>query len=185
MKLTSTRVAVLGAVSALALGSAVSARAEEPRPGNDGARAGKEFGWVAAKWRCAEKWAPSEYAPAYESTSTLTGTNEIDGVWVTWTYVQDPSPANPHPSRGADIWGYDPQKKEFLREKVDTFAPGKVTHLSSKGWSGDSLSWDGQAGTPKGMKAFRHLIKKVDDRSIEMHIFIDGHAVYESKCTRG
>ena len=73
----------------------------------DAGKAGEEFAWLIAKWRCNEKWEKTEATPAFESTATLTGLNVVNGVWLTWTYIQDASPANPNPPKGADLWGYD------------------------------------------------------------------------------
>ncbi|HEY4239982.1 MAG TPA: hypothetical protein VGM88_09215 [Kofleriaceae bacterium] len=153
-------------------------------PAKDGAKAGAEFGYFVGSWKCDEHWQKTEMWPAYQSTATLVAANNTDGVWIAWSYVQDASPGVPQPPKGNDLWGYDPAAKQFVREKADSFAPGHVTHLVSKGFVGDTIAWDGEAQTPKGAVAFRHTFKKLDDRTVEGKLFFAGHEVYVSKCTK-
>jgi hypothetical protein len=108
---------------------------------SDGAKAGSEFGYFVGTWKCKESWTKSPISDAYESTATLIATNVTDGVWIAWSYVQDPSPKVPQPPKGNDLWGYDPGAKQFVRVKADNFAPGHLTNLTSKGFVGDTISW--------------------------------------------
>jgi hypothetical protein len=152
--------------------------------GADSGQAGSEFDYFVGTWKCQEKWSKSDLGPAYESTATLIATDVTDGVWVAWSYVQDPSPANPHPPKGNDLWGYDPAAGQYVREKADNYAPGVVTHLTSKGFVGDTVSWDGDVHTPKGAVPFRHTFKKLDNRTVEGRLYLGGHAFYQSTCKK-
>lgn len=145
---------------------------------------GAEFGYFVGTWKCKESWAKSPFGEAYESTSTLIASNDTDGVWIAWSYVQDPSANNPHPPKGNDLWGYDPAKKAFVRNKYDNYAPGAVTHLTSKGFIGDTISWDGPVQTPKGAVPFKHTFKKLDDKTIEGRLSVGGKEFYKGKCTK-
>lgn len=107
-----------------------------------------------------------------------------DGVWIAWSYVQDASAGNPYPPKGNDLWGYDPTQNIFIREKVDSFAPGIITHLTSKGFVGDTITWEGQAHTPKGIAPFKHTFKKLDDHTIEGRLYFGGQPFYQGTCTR-
>jgi len=152
--------------------------------GNDATKAGSEFGYFVGTWKCQEKWDKSDVSPAYESTSTLVATNNTNGVWVAWSYVQDASKAMPQPPSGNDLWGYDPDQKIFVREKADSFAPGHTTHLTSKGFDGDTIAWEGKVPTPKGTETFKHTFKKLDAKTMEGKLFLDGKAFYTSECTK-
>ena len=160
--------------------SAVSAAPDKPAPD----RAGSEFGYFVGVWKCKESWSKSPIGDAYESTSTLTATSVTDGVWIAWSYVQDPSAKNAHPPKGNDVWGYDPEAKQFVREKFDNYAPGAVTHLTSKGFVGDTVTWEGPVHTPKGDAPFKHTFKKLDDKTIEGKLYLGGQQFYSGKCTK-
>lgn len=173
---------------ALAIGVALVASSSSPagadQPKGEAGKAGSEFGYFVGKWRCEEKWSKTDFSPAYDSTSTLIATDDTDGVWIAWSYVQDASPKNPHPPKGNDLWGYDPAKKTFIREKADNYAPGQLTHLTSKGFVGDTVTWEGNATTPKGVLPFKHSFRKLDDRTIEGKLYFAGQQFYQGKCKK-
>jgi hypothetical protein len=127
----------------------------------------------------------SDITPAFDSTSTLVAANNTDGVWVAWSYVQDASAKNPPPTKGNDLWGYDPAQKIFVREKADNYAPGVITHLTSKGFVGDTVAWEGTVHTPKGDAPFKHTFKKLDDKTIEGRLYMGGQQFYLSTCKKG
>lgn len=156
------------------------ASADAPKPS-----AGAEFGYFVGTWRCTEKWTRTDFSPAYDSTATLVASNNTDGTWIAWSYVQDASAQAPQPPKGNDLWGYDPAQKLFIREKFDNYAPGAITHLTSKGFVGDTVSWEGKAHTPKGDAPFKHTFKKLDDKTIEGHLYMGGQPFYSSTCKKG
>jgi hypothetical protein len=150
----------------------------------DGGKTGSEFGYFVGTWRCDEKWTKTDVNPAYESTSTLVASDTTDGVWLAWSYVQDPSPKVAHPPKGNDLWGYDPEQKIFVREKADNYTPGALTHLTSKGFVGDTVAWEGEVHTPKGAVPFKHTFKKLDDKTIEGKLYMGGQPFYTGKCKK-
>jgi hypothetical protein len=152
--------------------------------GADTPKAGTEFGYFVGTWKCQEKWLKTDFQPASESTSTLEAADRTDGAWVAWSYVQDSSAKNPHPTKGNDLWGYDPAQKQFIREKFDNYAPGVITHLTSKGFVGDTVTWEGEVHTPKGAAPFKHSFKKLDDHTIEGKLWLGGQQFYQGKCTK-
>ena len=152
--------------------------------GGDATKAGTEFDYFVGTWKCQESWQKSDISPAYESTATLVAADNTDGAWVAWSYVQDASATMPQPPKGNDLWGYDPQQKVFVREKADSYAPGAITHLTSKGFVDGTVAWDGQVHTPKGTATFKHTFKKLDARTIEGKLFLDGKSFYTSKCVK-
>lgn len=175
--MTNHRIAAIVLTTALAGGTASADTATA-------AKAGSEFGYFVGTWKCKEQWSKSDLGPAYESTATLVAANNTDGVWIAWSYVQDASATNKTPPKGNDLWGYDPDKKVFVREKADNYAPGVVTHLTSKGFAGDTIAWEGDVHTPKGSAAFKHTFKKLDGKTIEGKLFLGGQQFYTSTCTK-
>ena len=173
-------------IALVMLASATSfAAPEKPKPAvADVPKAGAEFGYFVGTWKCKETWSKSPISEAYESTSTLVATNDTDGVWIAWSYVQDPSPKNKHPIKGNDIWGHDPAKNTFIRVKVDNFAPGVLGHLTSRGFVDDTVTWEGPVHTPKGDVPFKHSFKKLDARTIEGRLLLADQPFYQSKCTK-
>ena len=110
--------------------------------------------------------------------------DDTDGVWLAWSYVQDASAKNKTPPKGNDLWGYDPSTKTYVRDKYDNYAPGVRTHMTSKGFAGDTVSWEGPVKTPKGDVPFKHTFKKLDGKTIEGKLFMGGQLFYTSKCTK-
>jgi hypothetical protein len=150
----------------------------------DAAKTGSEFGYFVGTWKCKEAWSKSPFSEAYETTSTLVATDDTDGVWMAWSYVQDPSEKNKNPIKGNDLWGHDPAKHTFLRVKVDNFAPGVIGHLTSKGFVDGTVTWEGPVRTPKGNVPFKHLFKKLDARTIEGRLLLADQVFYQSTCTK-
>ena len=60
-----------------------------------------------------------------------------------------------------------------------------LTRLTSKGFVDGTVAWEGDVETPKGPVPFKHTFKKLDDHTIEGHLFLGGTAFYQSKCTKG
>jgi hypothetical protein len=164
---------------AIVLATFTAASAEAPRPS-----AGTEFGYFVGTWHCTEKWSKTDFSPAYDSTATLVASSNTDGVWLAWSYVQDGSAQNPQPPKGNDLWGYDPAQKVFVREKADNYAPGVITHLTSKGFAGDTVTWEGKVHTPKGDAPFKHTFKKLDDKTIEGRLYMAGQQFYVGTCKK-
>lgn len=71
-----------------------------------------------------------------------------------------------------------------VRVKADNYAPGVLAHLTSKGFVGDTVAWDGPVQTPKGPLPFEHTFKKLDAKTIEGKLFLGGQVFYSSKCTK-
>jgi hypothetical protein len=159
------------------------ARAQQPTPA-EMTRVHAEFGYFTGTWRCAEEWSKSDFSPAHKSVAILRAMDDLDGVWMVWSYQQQTSAANPHPAKGADFWGYDPQQKIFVRTKIDAYLPGKTTQLTSAGWAGNTVAWEGEAPTPKGPAPFVHSFTKIDDHTIAGKLFLGGQQFYSSTCTR-
>lgn len=172
-----------GVIAALAAVNVPAARAGQPTPA-EMMRVHTEFGYFTGTWRCAEEWSKTDFSPAYKSVAILKAVDDIDGVWMVWSYQQQASAENPHPAKGADFWGYDPESKSFVRTKVDAYLPGKTTQLSSSGWVGNTVSWTGQALTPKGPAPFEHSFTRIDDHTITGKLSMGGHPFYSSTCAR-
>jgi hypothetical protein len=150
----------------------------------DAPKASQELGYFVGTWKCQESWMKSDLGPAYESTATLVAKDDTDGVWIAWSYIQDASAKNKTPPKGNDLWGYDPSTKTFVRDKYDNYAPGVRTHLTSKGFVGDTITWEGPVKTPKGEVPFKHTFKKLDGKTIEGKLFMGGQQFYSGKCTK-
>lgn len=161
------------------------ARAAETTPDPaEMTRVHSEFGYFAGTWTCDEHWSKTDFNPEYKSVAVLRAMDDLDGVWMVWSYQQKPAADLPHPAKGADFWGYDPATKTFVRTKVDAYLPGKTTQLTSAGWQGSTVAWEGTALTPMGPAPFKHTFTKVDAKTITGALFIAGHQIYSSTCAK-
>jgi hypothetical protein len=151
---------------------------------DDAVRVRTEFKYFVGTWRCDEDWSKTDFGPAHKSTAVLEATDGLDGVWLVWRYEQRASEQNRHPAKGADFWGYDAVAKKFVRAKIDNGVPGKVQQLTSTGWVGDTVAWEGQAPTPQGLAPFVHTFTKVDGKTILGKLFLSGQQFYSSTCKK-
>jgi hypothetical protein len=174
----------IGVTATLLLGMATAQAAPPTSDAAEMTRAHAEFGYFTGTWRCDEAWTKTDFNPDYKSGAILQATDNLDGVWLVWSYQQQPSPGVPHPAKGADFWGYDPTTKTFVRTKIDAYLPGKATQLTSTGWNGDTIAWEGETLTPNGPAPFKHTFTKVDGSTIKGALFIAGHQFYSSICKK-
>jgi len=180
---TAVRAAWLALLAAgCALLGALSSRSQAAD--DDAVRVRTEFKYFIGTWRCEEDWSKTELEPAHKSTAILEAADSLDGVWLVWKYEQRASAQNKNPAKGADFWGYDATAKKFIRAKVDNGVPGKVQELTSTGWSGDTVAWDGQAPTPQGLAPFKHTFTKVDGKTVVGKLFLGGRQFYSSTCRK-
>jgi hypothetical protein len=161
----------------------VSPATATDNPG-DASRARKEFAYFVGKWNCQEDWLKTDFSPAMKSTAFLTASDDLDGAWIVWHYEQIASPELKQPAKGADFWGYDSGAKKFVRAKVDANVPGHVGELTSAGWEGDTIAWEGMQITPKGPVPFKHTFTKVDEKTINGKLFLAGQQFYTSTCKK-
>lgn len=67
---------------------------------------------------------------------------------------------------GKHVWGYDPLAREFLSTFFDS--TGLFGTLRSKGWDGETWTWEGQATTSEQTLPIRQTITRTGPDSIEV-----------------
>lgn len=109
-----------------------------------------QIAFFKGSWTCAGTGFASPFGPEHATTATVKGGNAVGGMWIHLTYDEAKSAANPNPVHAAMYMGYDAGLKTFVLGCVDSF--GGYCTQTSKGWSGDSLVFEG-TGTFGGQKS--------------------------------
>lgn len=114
------------------------------------------------KWTCTGKTLETPYGTAHTISATMENKSDLNGYWRLWRYTEKKTKDNPTPYVMASFVGFDPQQKVLVRTDVDGL--GMITHLSTKGWDGDKIVFEGAVGPAK--VPFRETLTKKSDKQI-------------------
>lgn len=134
--------------------------------------------WFVGAWDCKGLVHESALGPETKVATRVEFKLELAGAW-----LQVKGTATAGPAKGKEIFegfaGWDGAQYQ----RYD-FQPVGMTHLSSKGWDGDKLVYEGD-GVNQGRKlAVRHTITKKSDDAYDGAIELDGKPLLEESCQR-
>jgi hypothetical protein len=155
MKDTILRLVAHTVLACGALWSTTLAAAEPPPPVPDIAANLKAF---EGKWKCTGKVPDSPYTQAHATKATMVGKLEMNGYWLSLRFDELKAKDNPAPYKSMSFAGWHLDKKTLIRTDVDML--GGVTHLTSKGWEGDTLVWSGEVTSGQKMQLKETFTKK-------------------------
>jgi hypothetical protein len=134
--------------------------------------------WFAGSWNCQGTRHAGPFGPEGKSASKLKMKLDLNGFWLDVTGT-----AMAGPMKGQETFhsmaGWDGTQ----HTRYD-FQPGGMVHLTSKGWDGDKLIFEGD-GMIGGQKvATKHTITKKGDNAFDSLVETDGKPMLEEACTR-
>jgi hypothetical protein len=94
-------------------------------------------------WDCSGKAFASEMGLEHATTAKVHAVKAVGGHWLHINYDENKTAANAEPYHVGVYMGYDASAKQFVERCVDAF--GGYCDQTSKGWSGDSLVFEGTA----------------------------------------
>jgi hypothetical protein len=130
-----------------------------PAPAPEFTSAAKYF---VGNWKCDSSMPAGAWGPGGKGTSTLAFKFDMGDMWMNLDgdmKMADPKAPMHMTFRG--LAGYDPTTKKIMR--MDWNSSGATMHLSTAGWTGDKLVFEGD-GMMMGQKMkLRHTITKKND----------------------
>ena len=117
-----------------------------------------QLAYFAGSWTCTGKGFASPFGPEHATEATVKIGSVLGGYWYMFHYDETATAGNPMPYHAAGFWGYDTGEKVFVENCQDSF--GGYCHQTSKGWAGDTFTFEGP-GSAGGQKvAFRDTFTK-------------------------
>jgi hypothetical protein len=134
--------------------------------------------WFAGSWNCKGMQHAGPMGPEMKTSSRLDMKMEFGGFW-----LQVKGTAMAGPMKGKEMFEGMATWDGSAHQRYD-FGPGGTHQLSSKGWDGDKLVFEG-GGTMFGQKqTVKHTITKKGNDAWDSLFEIDGKPMIEESCTR-
>ena len=134
--------------------------------------------WFVGRWNCKGQQYAGPMGPEMKVSSRLEMTLELGGFW-----LQIKGTPTSGPMKGKEAFdsfaSWDgSQHVRYI------FQPGGMSRLSSKGWDGNDLVFEGE-GTLGGQKVLmRHTITRKSENAFGSLLEIDGKTTSDLTCTR-
>lgn len=135
--------------------------------------------WFAGVWTCKGTQHAGPMGPEMKILSRLEGKMDLGGSW-----LQIRGRALSGPMKGKEMFEGFATFNGTAHDRFD-FQPGGYAHLTSKGWEGDKLVFEGDLNGAGGAKtALRHTITRKGEGRFESVFESDGKPLVQETCTR-
>jgi hypothetical protein len=98
-----------------------------------------QFDAFVGDWNCTGKMPAFGETPAHATTARAHGEKAVGDQWILVRFDEEKTAASPNPFHIDQYFGYDSTKKQFVTVAAHS---GGYFSGSSKGWSGDSITFD-------------------------------------------
>jgi hypothetical protein len=112
-------------------------------------------------WKCDGKFSGGGMEMAMKSKATFT--SELDGFAVVGVMESPKSKTSPG-YKGRVMYSWDSAAKQFVAAGADNM--GGSGHMTSKGWSGDSIEWAGKQSMMGQSEDSKETITKKGDKEV-------------------
>jgi hypothetical protein len=134
--------------------------------------------WFVGRWNCKGQQYPGPMGPEMKVTSRLEMTLELGGFWMQIKGISTSGPMKGKEAFDSFASWDGNQHVRYI------FQPGGMSRLSSKGWDGNDLVFEGE-GTLGGQKVLmRHTINRKGENTFGSLVEMDGKTISELTCTR-
>ncbi len=117
-----------------------------------------QLSYFLGTWNCSGKTFASPMGPEHATEGKASFAHVLGGYWYAFHYAEVKTAANPMPYHAAGFWGYDPGEKVFLERCHDSF--GGWCGITSKGWVGDVLTFEGMGSMGAQKMGMRDIFTK-------------------------
>jgi hypothetical protein len=101
----------------------------------------RQLDGMIGKWQCKGIAYATPWFPEHPTAADVREEWILDGKWVSFTYAEKKTAANPTPFTVTGYSGYDPELKMYVVGSVDSMG-GYATGAGS-GWTGDVMTFEG------------------------------------------
>lgn len=117
-----------------------------------------QLDFFVGNWQCSGKSFASPMGPEHATTASVHAAKAVGGRWVHLTYDENKTAANPMPFHAAVYMGYDGSQKKFVQYCLDV--AGGHCSMSSTGWNGDVMVFEGTSNGDAGESGARDTFTK-------------------------
>jgi len=135
--------------------------------------------WFVGSWTCTGQQHAGPMGPEMKTGSTLTMKMELGGYWLQ-VHV---TPAG-GPMKGKEVSDGFATWDGTQHVRYDFNLPGTAWRLTSRGWEGDKMVFDGQTVTGESKGPIRHTITKKGDKEFSSVFEIDGKPWLDETCKK-
>lgn len=117
-----------------------------------------QLAYFTGSWTCSGKTFANPMGPEHATQGNVKVSSVLGGYWYMFHYDEMKTAANSMPYHAAGFWGYDSGAKAFVGSCHDSF--GGSCQQTSKGWTGDTLVWEGPGSMGGQKTVFRDTFTK-------------------------
>lgn len=133
--------------------------------------------WFVGTWTCKGHVHAGPMGPEHPMSSRIVFKMDLAGFWLHYTGTELGGPVKGKEMLvGLASWVGD------HHERYD-FHPGGYWHMTSKGWDGDKLTFEGEAMMGAQRSSVKHVITKKGKNRFDGVVELDGKPHLEESCT--
>jgi hypothetical protein len=132
----------------------------------------KNLKGMEGKWKCDGTFPASQFGVAHKAKASFEMKSDLNGYFEMARYEEKKSKENPQPYVMQQVIGFDPSKSELVRTDMDGM--GAITHLTSKGWDGDKMTWEGDTMAGPQKLKFKETHTKKGDKEVDIAMEMAG-----------
>ena len=144
-----------------------------------------EIAYFEGTWRCEQ--------PLSSVSSELIVLNwqverDLNASWYVGYAEEVATTTNPEPTSSREFLGYDAVSEHFVR--VSAVSNGNLLNLTSSGWQGEQLTWEGTVTTRNELISLRQIVTREGENTFTATYFIldsisnDWQAAVSETCER-
>ena len=168
-------------------GIARAAAPEPPTPPSKPSAENNALRMFVGNWTC-EGTASLGPGKTAKIQATAKVKDEFDGFWQSFTYTERKTKDYPMALTAIGTWGWEGHSRKFVRAEFQS--TGAYVTGTSKGWSGDALTWDLEISNFQGKMSAKHTFTKKSDKEFvhKLDAKVPGSAgpvtLFEVTCTK-
>jgi len=163
-----------------AAGGAAPAKMEPPKP----AAELDNFKPILGTWNCDGKVPAGPMGPAHDSKAVNTLKMDLDNFWVMHSREVKKTKENPMGFMGKGWAGWDASAKKLIFAGADNM--GGWISVTSSGWAGDNMAFEGDAFGPMGKhKVKLTFMKGKTPNDLSVEFAMEGMPAMTETCKKG
>ncbi len=144
-----------------------------------------EIAYFEGTWRCEQ---PPSLLSSESTALNWQVERDLNGSWYVGYAEEVATATNPEPVNSREFLGYDAIAEHFIR--VSAVSNGNLLNLTSSGWQGEQLIWEGTVTTRSELISLRQMITRENENTFTATYFVlnavsnEWQAVISETCER-